>query len=155
MNPWGWPGVRSIGLHSWFSTYSIRVCVYVCAQLLLPLCDPMDCGPPGSSTHGISRQEYWRGLPFPTPRDLPDPGIEPASPVSPALQADSLPAKPSGWVWPAKRNQPQQKVRNSGSRHRCLLDNLALTQVPRWELSHKDPSGFRLFLSLVFLASSF
>ena len=84
MNPWGWPGVRSIGLHSWFSTYSIRVCVYVCAQLLLPLCDPMDCGPPGSSIHGISRQEYWRGLPFPTPGNLPNAGIEPVSLVSPA-----------------------------------------------------------------------
>ena len=32
----------------------------------------------------FSRQEYWSGLPFPTPEDLPDPGMEPASPVSPA-----------------------------------------------------------------------
>ena len=32
----------------------------------------------------FSRQEYWRGLPFPTPGDLPDPGVEPAAPVSPA-----------------------------------------------------------------------
>ena len=34
---------------------------------------------------GFSRQEYWSGLPFPPPEDLPDPWIEPASPVSPAL----------------------------------------------------------------------
>ena len=40
---------------------------------------------------GFSRQKYWSGLPFPPPWDLPDPGIEPKSPVSPALQADSLP----------------------------------------------------------------
>ena len=40
---------------------------------------------------GFSRQEYWSGLPFPPPGDLLDPGIEPVSPVSPALQADSLP----------------------------------------------------------------
>ena len=40
----------------------------------------------------FSRQEYWSGLPFPSPRDLPNPGIEPESP---ALQADSLPAEPS------------------------------------------------------------
>ena len=33
----------------------------------------------------FSRQEYWSGLPFPPPRELPDPGIEPMSPVSPAL----------------------------------------------------------------------
>ena len=37
---------------------------------------------------GFSRQEYWSGLPFPSPGDLPDPGIKP---VSPALQTDSLP----------------------------------------------------------------
>ena len=40
---------------------------------------------------GFSRQEYWSGLPFPSPEDLPDPGIEPESP---ALQADSLPSEP-------------------------------------------------------------
>ena len=47
----------------------------------------MDCSSPGSSVHGISRQEYWNGLPVPPPGDLPDPGIKP---MSPALQADSL-----------------------------------------------------------------
>ena len=44
----------------------------------------------------FSRQEYWSGLLFPHPGDLPDPGIEPMSPVSPALQADSLPTEPLG-----------------------------------------------------------
>ena len=39
---------------------------------------------------GLSRQEYWSGLPFPPPGDLPNPGIKPASPVSSALQAVSL-----------------------------------------------------------------
>ena len=39
------------------------------------------------------RQEYWSALPFPSPGDLPDPGIEPRSP---ALHADSLPSEPSG-----------------------------------------------------------
>ena len=42
---------------------------------------------------GFSRQEYWNGLPFPSPEDLPDPGIEPGSP---ALQADALPSEPPG-----------------------------------------------------------
>ena len=41
----------------------------------------MDCSLPGSSVHGILRQEYWNGLPFPSPGDLPDPGIEPESPA--------------------------------------------------------------------------
>ena len=42
---------------------------------------------------GFSRQEYWSGLSFPSPEDLPDPGIEP---WSPALQADSLPFELQG-----------------------------------------------------------
>ena len=61
------------------------------AQLLQTLCDPMDCGPPGSSVLGFSRQEYQSGLPCPPPEVLPDPGTELASPVSPALHVDSLP----------------------------------------------------------------
>ena len=42
---------------------------------------------------GFSRQEYWSGLPFPSPGDLPDPGIESRSP---ALEADALTSKPPG-----------------------------------------------------------
>ena len=42
---------------------------------------------------GFSRQEYWSGLPFTSPGDLPDPGIEPRSPT---LQADPLPSEPPG-----------------------------------------------------------
>ena len=42
---------------------------------------------------GFSRQEYWSELPFPSQRDLPDPGIKPGSP---ALQVDSLPSEPLG-----------------------------------------------------------
>ena len=67
------------------------------AQSCPTLCNPMDCSLPGSSVHGFSRQEYWSGLPFPSPGDLPDPRIEPRSP---ALQADALtselPGKLSG-----------------------------------------------------------
>ena len=42
---------------------------------------------------GFSRQKYWNGLPFPSPGNLPNPGIEP---MSPALQADSLPTELQG-----------------------------------------------------------
>ena len=42
---------------------------------------------------GLSRQEYWSGLSFPSPGDLPNPGIEPRSP---ALRADALPSEPPG-----------------------------------------------------------
>ena len=46
------------------------------AQLCPTLCNPMDYSPLCSSVHGILQQEYWSGLPFPAPGDLPDPGIE-------------------------------------------------------------------------------
>ena len=62
-------------------------------QSCLTLCNPMDCSQSGSSVHGIFRQGYWSGLPFPSPGDLPHPGMEPGSP---ALQADSLPSEPPG-----------------------------------------------------------
>ena len=63
-------------------------------------CDPMDCSLPGSSvlgeSIGFSRQEYWSGLPFPSPGDLLDPGIKPRSPVSPAL-ADGFVTTSTTW----------------------------------------------------------
>ena len=57
------------------------------------LCDPMDCSLPGSSVHGILQAGILSGSPFPSPGDLPDPGIELRSP---ALQADVLPSEPPG-----------------------------------------------------------
>ena len=57
-------------------------------------CDPMSRSPTGSSlSMRFSRQEYWNGLPFPSPGELPDPGIEPRPP---ALQADALPTELCG-----------------------------------------------------------
>ena len=47
------------------------------AQSYLTLCNPTDC----SLSMGFPRQEYWSGLPFPSPGNLPDPGIEPRSPA--------------------------------------------------------------------------
>ena len=73
-------------------------------QSCLTLYDPMDSSLPGSSVHGISRQEYWSGLPFPSPGDLPNPGIKPGSP---ALQVDSLPFEPPG--------KPREKVNREQS----------------------------------------
>ena len=65
-----------------------HVCVHTnikSLQLPLSLCNSMDCSPPGFSCLEFSRQEYWSGLPFPTPGDLPDPEIEPTCLASPAL----------------------------------------------------------------------
>ena len=54
---------------------------------------PWTVGYQASPSMGFSRQEYWSGLPFPSPGDLPNPGIEPGSP---AFQADALTAEPAG-----------------------------------------------------------
>ena len=64
---------------------------------------------------GFSRQEYWSGLPFPSPENLPDPGIEPRSP---ALRADALLSEPQGesgeWRSWLKRNIQKTKIIVSG-----------------------------------------
>ena len=60
------------------SADSIAVCVVV-AQSCPTLCNPVDCSPPGSSVHGIPRQEYWSGLPCTPLGDLPNSRIEPGS----------------------------------------------------------------------------
>ena len=53
-------------------------------------CDPWTVARQAPLSMGFSRQEYWSGLPFPSPGDLPNPGIKPKSP---ALQADDLPTE--------------------------------------------------------------
>ena len=62
------------------------------AQSCLTLCDLWTVAHQAPPSMGFSRQEYWSGLPFPSPGDLPDPGIEPRSPT---LQADTLISAPS------------------------------------------------------------
>ena len=69
----------------------------------------------------FSRPEYWSGLPFPSPGDLLNPGIEPRSPT---LQADSLPA------------EPQRKPKNTGVGSLSLLQQIFLTQESNRGLLH-------------------
>ena len=82
-------------LHRRFLKISYNFCqnnyMQSVAQLCLTLCNPIDYSPPGSSVYEILEgQEYWSGLPFPSPGDLPSSRIEPESP---ALQGDSLPSE--------------------------------------------------------------
>ena len=69
----------------------VCVCVCVCARArahafhCVWLCDPMDWGHQAPLSMEYSRQEYLNGLPFPTPEDLPNPGIKPMSLASPTL----------------------------------------------------------------------
>ena len=60
------------------------------------LCDPMDCSPPGSSVHGISQARILEWVAILSSEDLPNPGIKPVFPVSPAVQVDSLPLSHQG-----------------------------------------------------------
>ena len=75
----------------WF-TFKVCVCVCVCvcvhAQSLSRIrlfATPRTVARPALLSMEFSRQEYWSGLPFPSPGELPDAGIKPVSPVSPAL----------------------------------------------------------------------
>jgi len=83
----------------------------------------MDSSPPGSSSMGFSRQEYWNGLPFPSPGDPPNPGIKPGSPE---LQADSLLSEPpalSIHTQKAFSNLNPNPKRGSGHLPYLLLDS--------------------------------
>ena len=64
---------------------------------------------------GFSRQEHWTGLPFPSPEDLPNPGIEPRFP---ALQADSLPSEPPG--------KPQVNKKVSFANYKHIMPTLPI-----------------------------
>ena len=78
----GWTILKQLSTH-------MKVKVLV-TQSCWILCDPMDCNPPGASIHEILQTRILE-LPFPSPGDLPNPGIESGSP---ALQANSLVAEP-------------------------------------------------------------
>ena len=82
-------------------------------QSCLTLSNPMDCSPPGSSIHGISRQEYWSGLPFPPPGDLPNPGIKLTCPAL-SIFTTEPPGKPN----------IMQKINKSGPETRSLICRL-------------------------------
>ena len=76
----------------------VCVCVCVCVKSLSRVRvfeTPWTVVRQAPLSMGFSRQEYWSGLPFPSPGDLPNPGIEPGSP---ALQADALSSEPPGKI---------------------------------------------------------
>ena len=71
--------------------FTICCCCLVTKSYLTFLRPPRTVVHQASLTMGFPRQEYWSGLPFPSPGDIRDPGIKPAAPTaSPALQEDSL-----------------------------------------------------------------
>ena len=78
-----------------------------------------------SLSMGFSRQEYWRGLPFPSPGDLPDPGIKPRSL---ALQADTLPSEPP--------EKPKPMGCSKSNSKRRVYSNTILPQETRKSLGN-------------------
>ena len=66
------------------------VCIFSCFSHVRLFAIPWAIALQSPLSMGFSRQVDWSGLPFPSPGDFPDPGMEPMSPASPALQADSL-----------------------------------------------------------------
>ena len=85
----GWtPGSQRVG-HDWATELNWTVCVQL-LSCFRHSATPWTEARQAPFSVEFSRQEYWSRLPFPSPGDLPDPGIKPASPTSPASQADSL-----------------------------------------------------------------
>ena len=88
-------------------------------QLRPTLCNPMDCSLPGSSVHGILQARYWSGLLCPPPGDLPDPGMEPMSLLSPALAGRFFTTR-------ATREAPQMIIlgSNQESKHSSMHNSV-------------------------------
>ena len=95
------PGGRSCTKASRSLRHQSSLCVCACVRVCVCLCTctlshvwlfatPWTVAHQAPLSMGFSRQEHWRGLPFPAPGDLPDPGIKPGSLASPASQVDSL-----------------------------------------------------------------
>ena len=82
-------------------------------------------------TMEFPRQEYWSGLPFPTPGDLPDPGMEPETPVSPAL-ADGL-----STTEPPGKPKKREKEGQTGNRYRRYKE----TELWKLPGTNNEPGG--------------
>ena len=80
--------------HIQFKINAKNECESVSRSVVPALCDPMDyVAHQASLSMEFFKQEYWSGLPFPSPDELPNPGMEP---WSPAMKVDSLPSEPAG-----------------------------------------------------------
>ena len=76
----------------------------LCVSFVCPtLCGPMGYNPPGSSAHGILRQESWSELPFPSPGDVLIQGLKTVSPTSPALAGRFFTTIRFCAIWEASR----------------------------------------------------
>ena len=74
------------------------MCVCSASSVVYDSATPWTVACQAAPSMEFPRQEHWSGLPFPSPGDLPHPGIEPASPAALALQVSSLPSEPPGAI---------------------------------------------------------
>jgi len=96
-SPWGHKeSNKTEQLSPLTSNVSLRVCLLSCLSHAQLSVTPWTIAHQAPLSMGFSRQEYWSGLPCTPPWAFPDLGIKPATPVSPALQAGSLPTEPPG-----------------------------------------------------------
>ena len=121
-------------------------------------CNPMDCSPPGSSVHGISQARILQWVAFPSPGDLPNPGIKP---TSAALQADSLPAEQGGSLILPYSRYSSRNVLWKAFEPVKLLSCVQLFAIP-WTIAYQTPpsmefsrqeywSGLHFLLQGIFL----
>ena len=111
-----------LNLEKFLLAGGIGYCCCLVIRSCPTLCDPMDCSPPSSFVHGISQARVLHGLLFPSPGDLPDPGIEPESPaLTGGFFTNEPPGKP-GNIGSSSQNEfcgtffledTQQKRKNS------------------------------------------
>ena len=85
----GWHPIKSTVVSVW------HLCVCVC-PVMSNSATPWTVARQAALSMEFSRQEYWSGLPFPTPEDLPDPGIKPKSLASPSLAGRLFNTAPRG-----------------------------------------------------------
>ena len=125
-----------------FSAFSVQFSSV--AQSCPTLCNPMTVAYQAPLSVGFPRQKYWSGLPFPSPGDLPNPGIKPRSPT---LQRDALtsepPEKPPTIVWPQANGRERTQLHPStGNWIKDLLSMAPPIRTrPSVPLSQSLPSG--------------
>ena len=121
----------------WYAFHVLSESESEVAQLCPTLCDSWTVAHQTPPSMGFSRQEYWSGLLFPSPGDLPDSGIEPGSP---ALQADSWLSEP-----PGKPQKIHRHLKKHYSRPVISVITIYSEEIIRctdtyvyWSVAHKD-----------------
>ena len=139
-----WPGVYAC------CGPTAGCCYYAYVLSCVCLCDPSTVSRQAPLSMGFPRQEYWSGLPFPPPGDLPDPGIEPSSLASPVLAGGFFttvpPGKPGWWCFLALVGSGEDSKTalatagvssgdgDSTNSHQCLVTHGSLSRLSSlWE----------------------